>query len=331
MNLYKQNDTLGITFFQIPMTLFASTRYKGLSLTAKVAYGLMLNRMQLSSINGWVNDKQEVYIIYTREQMAKQLGISYKSVVAVFRELNHYRLIQERRRGNGLPNHIYLYKVEATEAEAEDYCADSRCEEMSGQLPLCGDPESRDVKMTDPDVKYGKVLNCKKDRSGYAESTGQDVKILHTSQNDISKTDINQMNGSDIESSQSIYPEDDETDDTLAKILRRCELYQFDSEEAQVLKEAVQRLYYSAQFRFGDAVIPRARVRTQLQQLNGEILQNAYDSIRSNTRPVTNCMGYIMAVIYNAITEYTGHLMTDPYLNFLYARSGKRGNSGVKS
>ena len=51
--------------------------------------------------------------------------------------------------------------------------------------------------MTDPDVKYGKVLNCKKDRSGYAESTGQDVKILHTSQNDISKTDINQMNRSD--------------------------------------------------------------------------------------------------------------------------------------
>ena len=52
---------------------------------------------------------QEVHIIYTREQMAKQLGISYKSVVAVFRELNHYRLIQEHRRGNGLPNHIYLY------------------------------------------------------------------------------------------------------------------------------------------------------------------------------------------------------------------------------
>ena len=51
--------------------------------------------------------------------------------------------------------------------------------------------------MTDPDVKYGKVLNCKKDRSGYAESTGRDVKILHTSQNDISKTDINQMNRSD--------------------------------------------------------------------------------------------------------------------------------------
>ena len=75
-----------------------------------------------------------------------QLGISYKSVVAVFKERNHSRQNRVHRRGNGLPNHIYLYKAEVTDTEVENYCADSRCEEMTGQLPLCGDPESRDVK-----------------------------------------------------------------------------------------------------------------------------------------------------------------------------------------
>ena len=87
--------------------------------------------------------------------------------------------------------------------------------------------------MTDPDVKYGKVLNCKKDRSGYAESTGRDVKILHTSQNDISKTDINQMNRSDIESSQPIYPGDDETDESPRP---GCGLYISDYRKAGIIK-----------------------------------------------------------------------------------------------
>ena len=48
-----------------------------------------------------------------------------------------------------------------------------------------------------------------------------------------SKTDINQMNGSDIESSQPIYPGDDETDESPRP---GCGLYISDYRKADIIK-----------------------------------------------------------------------------------------------
>ena len=40
------------SFFKMPKVLFTD-EYKDLSAEAKLLYGLMLDRMQLSAINGW--------------------------------------------------------------------------------------------------------------------------------------------------------------------------------------------------------------------------------------------------------------------------------------
>ena len=319
MNLYKQNETLGITFFQVPMALFASKKYSNMSLQAKVTYGLMLNRMQLSSLNGWVNENKEVYIIYTRDQMAQQLNLSYKSIVAVFKELKQYGLIEEQRRGNGLPNHIYLYKVEIADQDAEDYCDDSGCEEMTGQATpkeseTSGqdhNPVDRYEESTGPDLSKGQVMTCKNERSGCVDSTGLDVQNLHPSYIDFSYKDFNKTDMSYIESSQSVCQ-------ALETILAKCDFAQFPEDEAPVLQEAVCRLYHIHNFKISGAVLPQEQVRAQLEKLDGEVLKAAYDKIRANARPVKNSLGYIMAVIYNTIAEVQGDLMTDPYLNFLY-------------
>ena len=42
-------------FYRIPKILFTDPRYKEISTDAKVLYGLMLDRMSLSVINGWVD------------------------------------------------------------------------------------------------------------------------------------------------------------------------------------------------------------------------------------------------------------------------------------
>ena len=68
--LMKRGDIQDIYHLQMPRWLFTDPRYMGLSLEAKVAYTFLLNRFQLSRLNGWINDDGEVFIIYTRRSLS---------------------------------------------------------------------------------------------------------------------------------------------------------------------------------------------------------------------------------------------------------------------
>jgi hypothetical protein len=105
----------------MPRWLFSDARYKSLSLEAKVSYTFLLNRFQLSKLNGWINGDGEVFIIYTRGSLAEELQISYRKVIAAMKELTAARLIYERRCGRGDANQIYLAKVEPDDERGGGY------------------------------------------------------------------------------------------------------------------------------------------------------------------------------------------------------------------
>ena len=84
---YHISDVVREDFLRFPLSLLANPRYRHMSLEAKVMYSLLLNRLTLSQRHGWVNEENEVYLIYTREEAAGVLGISYKKAIAAFKEL----------------------------------------------------------------------------------------------------------------------------------------------------------------------------------------------------------------------------------------------------
>ena len=113
--LMKQGDIQNIYHLQMPRWLFTDPRYTALSLEAKVAYTFLLNRFQLSRLNGWINDAGEVFIIYTRKSLADEMQVSYRKVIDSMKELSAAGLIWERRCGRGDANQIYLALVEHRE------------------------------------------------------------------------------------------------------------------------------------------------------------------------------------------------------------------------
>ncbi|MCI9515061.1 MAG: replication initiator A domain-containing protein, partial [Oscillospiraceae bacterium] len=50
------------SFYRIPKVLLTDQRYRGVSMEAKVLYGLMLDRMGLSVRSGWMDSEGRVYI-----------------------------------------------------------------------------------------------------------------------------------------------------------------------------------------------------------------------------------------------------------------------------
>ena len=92
----------------MPRWLFTDPRYIGLSLEAKVTYYyFLLNRFQLSRLNGWLNDDGEVFIIYTRRSLSSEMQVSYHKIIEAMKELSSAGLIWEpvrpRRRQSDLP------------------------------------------------------------------------------------------------------------------------------------------------------------------------------------------------------------------------------------
>ena len=110
--LMRQTDVQSIYHMQMPRWLFSDQRYAHMSLDAKVAYTFLLNRFQLSRRNGWANEQGEVFVIFPRKELAKELRVCEKRVTAAFQKLAELDLIWEKRCGRGDANQIYLAHVQ---------------------------------------------------------------------------------------------------------------------------------------------------------------------------------------------------------------------------
>ena len=56
-------------FFRIPKLLLTDDRFAEISTDAKLLYGLLLDRMELSYRNGWIDEQNRVFIIFTAEEV----------------------------------------------------------------------------------------------------------------------------------------------------------------------------------------------------------------------------------------------------------------------
>ena len=93
------------TFYRIPKILF----------TAKVLYGLLLDRMSLSIKNRWFDEEDRVYIIFTVEEIAELMNCGTQKAVRLLKELDSEKgigLVEKRRLGLGKPNVIYVKKIQ---------------------------------------------------------------------------------------------------------------------------------------------------------------------------------------------------------------------------
>lgn len=75
---------------------------------AKLLYMLLYDRFRLSLENGYIDDDNFVYQIFTRDEIENILGISHKKCVKLFKDIKAKGLIEEVRVGQGKPNRIYL-------------------------------------------------------------------------------------------------------------------------------------------------------------------------------------------------------------------------------
>ena len=109
---YGQTGEL-FSFYRIPKALFQEQRFQSLSTDAKTLYGILLDRMSLSAKNGWLDEQNRVFIIFTIEDVKRSLCCADNKATKLLRELEEFGLIERKRRGLGKPSLVYVKNFSA--------------------------------------------------------------------------------------------------------------------------------------------------------------------------------------------------------------------------
>ena len=132
------NETEQFSFYRIPKMLFKEKMFKDVSAEAKVLYGLMLDRTGLSAKNGWLDEENRVYIVYTIAEIMEDLNCADQKAGKLLSELDTVKgigLIERKRQGLGKPNIIYV----------KNFYSASRLQNSENH-------DSREVKITNQEI-----------------------------------------------------------------------------------------------------------------------------------------------------------------------------------
>lgn len=147
---YKSNETLENRYYQIPQELFDNSLYKDiLNSDSKILYAFIIDRLTLSQKNNWIDSENNIYLIFTRQEVQNKLGLSEKTVIKAFKQLAEAILIFEKRQGLGKPNLIYVGKIQHEEIT----------EQENVKLQNCKNYSSRDVKSTVQELEILQGIN----------------------------------------------------------------------------------------------------------------------------------------------------------------------------
>jgi hypothetical protein len=95
-------------FIRIPKAMIVDPMFADLSVNAKLLYGVLLDRMNLSMKNRWFDSENRVYIIYQIAEIMEDFNFSKKTAVRYLNELENFGLVEKKRRGLGLPSLLYV-------------------------------------------------------------------------------------------------------------------------------------------------------------------------------------------------------------------------------
>ena len=167
------NEAEQFTFYRIPKILITSPHFKKISDSAKLLYGLMLDRMSLSIRNGWLDDDNRAYIFFTTNDVMEQMCCGTEKATKMLTELDSEKgigLIERVKQGQGKPAIIYLKKF----YELEDTARSTKLSEIESQ-----------------DFQESKVKTFENRKTRLSEIESQEFRKSKCNYNNINYTDIN--------------------------------------------------------------------------------------------------------------------------------------------
>ena len=257
------------SFFRIPKALFQEQRFQDLSTDAKTLYGILLDRMSLSVKNGWLDEQNRVFIIFSIEDVKRTLRCADNKATQLLRELEKFGLIERKRRGQGKPCLVYVknFSSESSKESIKNRDNDDSC----GSKIACQDPvKSRGTKKKENKTEMNNTNLILSDESEKMKNRELLEEYFSHSL--------------EIDLLLRLYPDDEDT------------LYQIVNLLVDTCATNRKLLHIA-----GDDK-PAEVVRSRFMKLNADHIRFVLKCLAENSSPIRNMKQYLLASLYNAPT-----------------------------
>ena len=280
---YGQTGEL-FSFYRIPKALFQEQRFQSLSTDAKTLYGILLDRMSLSAKNGWLDEQNRVFIIFTIEDVKRSLCCADNKATKLLRELEEFGLIERKRRGLGRPSLVYV----------KNFSADS---------------------------SKTRFQNRENHESGGFKSASQDPAKPRCNKTDKNNTDKNNTEMNETYPFNSEETDGMSQREQLEKyfsqslevelLLRLC------PDDEDIIYQIVDLLVDTCatkrkMLRIAGDDRPAEVVRSRFMKLNADHIKFVLKCLAENSSPIRNMKQYLLASLYNAPTTMQLSYQTKP-------------------
>ncbi|WP_436649380.1 replication initiator protein A [Lactiplantibacillus plantarum] len=130
-----------VKFYALPQILLQGEKYKNLSDSAILLYSVLRDRLSYSLSNNWVDENNNVYFIYTNNELKDLRNWSNNKINKIKHELMDANLLYQKhmgfnpKSGKNEPNRLYLADLEVT---AKDVYIKREPEKSSQSLGTSG-------------------------------------------------------------------------------------------------------------------------------------------------------------------------------------------------
>ena len=265
---YGQTGEL-FSFYRIPKALFQEQRFQSLSTDAKTLYGILLDRMSLSAKNGWLDEQNRVFIIFTMEDVKRSLCCADNKATKLLRELEEFGLIERKRRGLGRPSLVYV----------KNFSADS---------------------------SKTRFQNRENHESGGFKSASQDPAKPRCNKTDKNNTEMNETYPFNSEETDRMSQRE-QLEKYFSQSLEVELLLRLCPDDEDIIYQIVDLLVDTCatkrkMLRIAGDDRPAEVVRSRFMKLNADHIKFVLKCLAENSSPIRNMKQYLLASLYNAPT-----------------------------
>ena len=316
-------------FIRIPKAMIVDPMFADLSVNAKLLYGVLLDRMNLSMKNRWFDSENRVYIIYQIAEIMEDFNFSKKTAVRYLNELENFGLVEKKRRGLGLPSLLYVKNFvvfqdhsEPDDTDFDDVAEDDNLNEnMETSRGIQGET-SRGVRTyTSRRVDMETSKGVQKETLRGAKSELQEVTKRGPL---ISKTNSNNININNTKESNNILSnpivknavdgmgrEEESLFEKYTKMVKDNIDYDVLISRHYLEKsmiDGIVNLIVETIISENDYIIisstkfPKEAVKSRFSKLDISHIEYVLECMNHNTTNIKNIKKYLLAALYNAPT-----------------------------
>lgn len=295
---YYGKEAEQYSFFKIPKILYTDSIFKTLSSDAKVLYAILLDRMSLSMKNGWLDEDNKVFIIFTIDEIEETMNIGRNKAINIMKEIQDFGLIEKKRRGLGKPNIIYVknFLVESTEENST----------VRGETY-----EDRSLNDKFQEVSKANSQKFEKQTSRNLENKPQEVSKTNCNKTNINKTkksDTNMSKTTSIGKTAHKRKFKKEEGGQVEKIIKQnisyLDFMDRDSPTKETIDFIVEIMVDAVEgkrdLKINQSRISYEKIRERLLEIKKEHIEYVLSVLKENTSKITHFRAYLLSILYNA-------------------------------